>query len=158
MSICNDRSSPIARAAACALGIAAVLGFSGLAQAQPPQVNFGPPAFGTIDVDGDGRVSVDEFSQHRAQRRAARAAEGRPMRNAASAPTFESLDTDDNGYLTAAEVAQGQQARFASRGPGYGRGYGAGNGPGYGPGYGRGFGAGYGPGAGMGGRPCWRSW
>jgi hypothetical protein len=154
MFIRNDRLNFAARPAALTLGMAALLGLSGLVLAQPPQASFGPPAFGTIDLNGDGRVSADEFTQHRAQRRAARAAEGRPMRNAASAPTFESLDRDGNGYLTSAEVTQGQQARFASRGPGYGRGYGAG----YGPGYGRGFGAGYGPGAGMGGRPCWRSW
>lgn len=142
MSTRNDRLSSAARPAALALGIAALLGLSGLVLAQPPQASFGPPAFGTIDLNGDGRVSADEFTHYRAERRAARAAEGRPMRNAASAPTFESLDQDGNGYLTAAEVTQGQQARFASRGPGYGRG----------------FGAGYGPGPGMGGRPCWRSW
>jgi hypothetical protein len=141
MSTRNNRLSAIARPAALALGIAALLGLSGQVLAQPPQASFGPPAFGTIDLNGDGRVSTDEFAQHRAERMAARAAEGRPMRNAANAPTFESLDTDGSGFLTPAEVAQGQQARFASRGPGYGRGYGAG----------------YGPGAGMGGRPCWRS-
>jgi hypothetical protein len=133
--------SATARPAALAFGIAALLGLSGLVLAQPSQASFGPPAFGTIDLNGDGRVSANEFAQHRAERMAARAAEGRPMRNAANAPTFESLDTNGNGFLTPSEVAQGQQARLASRGPGYGRGYGAG----------------YGPGAGMGGRPCWRN-
>jgi hypothetical protein len=148
MSTRNTRLSATARPAALAFGIAALLGLSGLSGlvlAQPPQASFGPPAFGTIDLNGDGRVSADEFAQHRAERMAARAAEGRPMRNAANAPTFESLDTNGNGFLTPAEVTQGQQARLASRGPGYGRGYG------------RGYGAGYGPGAGMGGRPCRRN-
>jgi len=141
MSTRNSHSSANARPVALVLGIAALLGLSGLVLAQPQQASFGPPAFGTMDLNGDARVSAAEFAQHRAERMAARAAEGRPMRNAANAPTFESLDTDGNGFLTPVEVTQGQQARFASRGPGYGRGYGAG----------------YGPGAGMGGRHCWRN-
>jgi hypothetical protein len=126
------------RPALIALGTAAVLGLSGLALAQTPPVAPGPPAFSAMDQDRNGTVSATEFAQFRAQRMAARAAQGRPMRNAANAPTFESLDTNGDGMLTPAEVTAHQQARFAGRGS-----------AGYGPGYG--------PGAGMAGRPSWRN-
>ncbi len=145
MSTRNNRINVLGRSAAIALGIAALLGLSGLALAQPPQVMPGPPAFAAIDGDGDGLVTADEFTQFRAQRMADRAAQGRPMRNAANAPAFETLDTDGDGLLTPAEMTAHQQARFAARGPGRGNGYGAGYGPGAGMG------------AGMGGRPCWRN-
>lgn len=120
----------------CALG--AAMAVPGLAAAQPPMAGRGPVAFGAIDLNRDGVVTADEFAQHRAQRQAARAAEGRLMRNAAQAPRFEAWDLDGDGLLTPQELASGQQARFAARGQGWG----------YGPG--RGFGLG--PNA---GRPCW---
>jgi len=141
MSTRTNTLNNVARPALLALGVAALLALSGLVQAQNPPAFAGAPAFASVDTNGDGRVSADEFAQHRAQRMAARAAQGRPMRNAASAPSFESVDTNGDGYLVPAELVQAQQARFASRGPGNGRGYGAG----------------YGPGAGMSGRPCWRN-
>ena len=140
MSARNHRFiNHVVRPAAFALGAAALLGLSGLALAQPAQVNPGPPAFAAMDQNGDGQVSADEFGLFRAQRMAARAAEGRPLRNAANAPTFASLDTNGDGVLTPAEVTQHQQARLAARGGGRGGGYGPGGG------------------AGMTGRPCWRS-
>jgi len=135
----HDRFNHQGRPAALALGVAALLGLSGLALAQPAPVSPGPPAFTAMDQNGDGQVSADEFGLFRAQRMAARAAEGRPLRNAAQAPTFASLDTNGDGSLTPAEVTEHQQARLASRGGGRGGGYGPGGG------------------AGMAGRPCWRS-
>jgi hypothetical protein len=120
----------------CALG--ATLAVPGLATAQPPMPWRGPMAFGAIDLNRDGVVSAKEFAAHRTQRQGVRAAEGRLLRNAGQAPRFESWDTDGNGLLTRQELASGQQARFATRGPGMG--------PGPGPGF-------YtGP-----GRPCWRN-
>jgi len=125
--------------AVIALGTAALLALSGLTLAQQPQVT--PAAFPAMDQNGDGQVSAAEFGQFRAQRMAARAAQGRPMRNAANAPTFERLDTNGDGYLSPAEVSAHQQARFAARGGGRGAGCRQGGGPG----------------AGMAGSPCWRN-
>lgn len=67
------------------------------------------------DLDGNGYVSSRKFLQHRDARMAARAAQGRLLRNAGRAPSFESWDADDNGLLNAAEVTSGQQTRFAGR-------------------------------------------
>ena len=84
------------------------------AQAQP-FAGRGPIPFGAMDLDGDGYVSSQEFSQHRDARRAARAAQGRLLRNAGRAPSFESWDADGNGLLNAEEVASGQWTRFSGR-------------------------------------------
>ena len=84
------------------------------AQAQP-YGGRGPMPFGAMDLDGDDYVSSQEFSQHRDARMAARAAQGRLLRNAGQAPRFENWDADGNGRLSAAEVTIGQQTRFAAR-------------------------------------------
>lgn len=84
-------------------------------QAQPFGGQRGPIAFGAMDLDGDGYVSSQEFSQHRDTRMATRAAQGRLLRNAGQAPRFESWDTNGDGQLSRTEVATGQQARFAGR-------------------------------------------
>lgn len=130
----------------CAMG--ATLGAAGLASAQPLPGGRGPVPFGTIDLNDDGVISAQEFADHRARRQAARAAQGRPMRNAAWAPRFEDWDRDGNGSLTPQELAEGQRARFAARHPGWGSGWG--------PDWGPGMGSGWGPGP-VGGRPCWRN-
>jgi len=120
--------------------LSAILVLPALSAAQPPMMGRGPVAFSAVDLNGDGLVSAREFAEHRAQRQAARAAQGKLLRNAAQAPRFEDWDTDADGFLTADELISGQQARFAARGPGWGYG----PGPGFAPG----------PGA---GRPCWRN-
>ena len=84
------------------------------AQAQP-YGGRGPMPFGAMDLDGDGYVSSGEFSQPRSARMAARAAQGRLLRNASQAPRFENWDADGNGLLSLTEVSTGQQARFAGR-------------------------------------------
>ena len=66
------------------------------------------PTYAEIDADGDERVSAEEFYGFRAQRMAARAAEGRKMKNAAKAPSFEDLDLDADGNLSAEEFAKHQ--------------------------------------------------
>jgi EF hand len=139
-----------ATALLCALGAGAAL--TGPVSAQPLPGGRGPVAFDTMDRNDDGVISAQEFADHRAERQAARAAQGRPMRNAWQAPRFEDWDRDGNGLLTPQELAEGQQARFAARHPGWGPGWG----PGYGPGYGPGMGPGWGPGP-VSGRPCWRN-
>ena len=118
--------------AALICSLSAALAVPGLAGAQPPMTGRGPVAFGAIDLNGDGVVSAQEFAEHRAQRQAARAAQGRLLRNAAQAPRFEDWDWNADGFLTPDELLSGQQARFAARGPGRRPG----------PGW---------------GRPCWRN-
>jgi Ca2+-binding EF-hand superfamily protein len=102
-----------------------------LAQAEEMPAR-GPIPFAAFDGDGNGLISEQEFHARRAQRMAAREAEGRPMRGAASAPSFLELDTNADGQLTQDELAAGQQARMEQR-----RGMGMGRGPGMGQGMGR---------------------
>jgi hypothetical protein len=141
------------RLSALAAGLGLALAIPGIALAQPPAPwgPGGPVAVGGIDRDADGSISPQEFADHRTGRQAARAAQGRPMRNAPYAPRFEDWDRDGNGALSPTELTQGQQGRMAARGPGRwaGMGPGAGPGPGPGPGWGRGMGPGP-------DRPCWR--
>lgn len=72
--------------------------------------NHNPPAFSDIDLDGDGFISEDEFNTFRGQRMAAKVAEGKKMKGAASAPVFADIDTDDDGQLNADELAAAQKA------------------------------------------------
>jgi len=85
------------------------------APAQPFGGPRGPMAFGAMDLDGNGYVSSEEFHQHRGERMATRAGEGRLLRNAGEAPRFESWDTNGDGKLSRTEVATGQQERIAER-------------------------------------------
>jgi hypothetical protein len=77
------------------------------AEADKPQ---GPPAFEEIDVDEDGFVSEEEFTNFRAARMAAMAEAGMPMKAAAIAPEFIEIDVDGDGMLTEAELTAAQQA------------------------------------------------
>jgi hypothetical protein len=78
----------------------------------------GPAPFSAIDANGDGVVSAREFDRHRADRQAARLAQGRRLRHAGEAPRFQAWDSNADGNLTPAELYAGQQARFAARGTG----------------------------------------
>lgn len=84
----------------------------------------GPAPFSAYDINGDGTITAEEFNSFRKQRQAARAAQGRMMRNAANAPSFADLDTDQNGEISQEELTAGQQAqmlkRGGNRGPGMG--------------------------------------
>lgn len=64
------------------------------------------PAYSDLDADGNGGVSAEEFYAFRAERMAARAAEGHKMKNAAKAPAFEELDLDGDDVLSAEEFAE----------------------------------------------------
>ena len=93
----------------------------------------GPIPFAAYDKDGNGLISEKEFSAVRAERMSTRAAEGRPMRGAASAPSFSEFDTNKDGQLTQDELAAGQKAQMEKRrsmGMGQGRGMGKGMGMG----------------------------
>ena len=91
----------------------------------------GPIPFDVYDKDNNGLVSENEFNAVRGERMSTRAAEGRPMRGAASAPSFSEFDTNGNGQLTRDELAAGQRAQMEKRqGMGMGQGRGMGKGMG----------------------------
>lgn len=71
-----------------------------------------PPPFAEIDKDGDGFVSEAEFDAHRAERHAAMAEAGKPMKGMATAPSFADIDSDGDGKLTEAELTAAQQAHM----------------------------------------------
>lgn len=85
-----------------------------------------PPPFAAMDKDGDGFVSEEEFNSHRAERQAAKAAAGKPMKGMATAPSFADIDSDGDGKLSEAELTAAQQAhrkamREAHQGKGGGK-------------------------------------
>lgn len=86
-----------------------------------------PPSFEKFDVDGDGFVSEEEFNTMRAERMAARAAEGRQMRGAANAPPFSDIDSNGDGKLDAEEFTAGRDRHMKKMKKQYG-GQGAGKG------------------------------
>jgi hypothetical protein len=122
MNSTTFRPSTGTRRVILAVAAGATLAAAPLVQAQPWGGARGPVDFDTIDTDHNGVVSAAEFAQHRALRMAARAAEGRMLRNAGQAPSFESLDRNGNGGLEPDELPRGSQGRFAARGPGAGGG------------------------------------
>ena len=75
----------------------------------------GPASFVDFDKDQNGFVSEEEFNTLRAQRMAAKAAEGKQMRGAASAPAFSDIDTDSDGQINPEELAAGQKAHMGKR-------------------------------------------
>ena len=75
----------------------------------------GPIPFATYDKDGDGLISEEEFNAVREERKAARAAEGKPMYKAYKAPGFSEFDANGDGQLTPEELAAGQQAQREKR-------------------------------------------
>jgi len=86
----------------------------------------GPVPFEAFDRNCDNSITLEEFNALRNERRAARAAEGRPMRNVATSPAFKQIDRNADGVLSRDEMSAFRQQRMTQR-P-YGRG------PGMGPG------------------------
>jgi Ca2+-binding EF-hand superfamily protein len=119
----NDLTKRIAQGllgvfAGCALTLAAV--------AQEGHQHQ-PPPFADFDVDGNGSISETEFNSVRSQHMAARAAEGKKMRCAATAPAFADIDTNGDASLSADELGAGQQAHMEKcRAMGQGEGMGKG--------------------------------
>jgi Ca2+-binding EF-hand superfamily protein len=118
------------RATRLTLALAAV-GLAFVASAQPaggpPR---GPMSLSAFDQNGDGVVTRDEFDAARAERMGQRAAQGAPMRGAASAPAFGDFDRDADGQITPEEFHAVQQERRQG-GPGMGGGRGMGPGMGW---------------------------
>jgi hypothetical protein len=75
----------------------------------------GPPPFSDFDLDGNGFVSEEEFNTVRGQRMAAKAAEGKQMKGAATAPAFADIDKDGDGQLSPDELSAAQKAHMAER-------------------------------------------
>ena len=123
----------LTKSIALALLAGSVTLVSAQSTALPPR---GPLPFSAYDSDGSGAISEQEFDAVRAERRAARAAEGRAMRNAPYAPAFSEFDRDGDGQLSPDELTAGQttqmQKRFATRGSGMQWGPGQGRGGGWG--------------------------
>jgi Ca2+-binding EF-hand superfamily protein len=81
--------------------------------AQAGERPHGPPALADWDSDGDGFLSEDEFNKGRAERHAAMAEAGRPMKGMESAPTFADIDSDDDGKLSTAEFTAAHEKHMA---------------------------------------------
>ena len=75
----------------------------------------GPPPFSDFDLDGNGFVSEEEFNIVRGQHMAAKAAEGKQMKGAATAPAFADIDKDGDGQLNPEELSAAQKAHMAER-------------------------------------------
>jgi Ca2+-binding EF-hand superfamily protein len=94
----------------------------------------GPIPFASYDRDGNGYISEEEFNTVQGERLSSRAAQGAPMRGAATASRFADFDTDGDGRISPEELAAGQQAQQQQRRD---AGMGMGQGPGMGGGMGR---------------------
>ncbi len=108
-----------------------------VAAQSPSYLQRGPVPFEAYDRDGSGAITTEEFNAVRNERRAAHAAEGRPMRNAAKALTFEQFDLDADGVLSADEMAAIRQQQMSQRSYGRGPEKGTEQAPGRGVGRGR---------------------
>ena len=81
--------------------------FSTPASAQDVQkgMAMNMPAFADFDLNGDGTITVEEFTKARAKRIAKRAQAGRKMKNLANAPSFDDIDADDSSGIDVDEFA-----------------------------------------------------
>ena len=69
------------------------------------------PAFADYDLNGDGTINADEFTQARNQRVGERAQQGYQMRGLANAPAFGDIDTNADGLISPEEFTAHQQGR-----------------------------------------------
>ncbi len=67
--------------------------------------------FTNFDLNADGRIVEQEFTQARDKRREQRVAEGWPLRNRNEALPFNEIDTDSDGTVAADEFSAYQATR-----------------------------------------------
>lgn len=107
------------------LGIALVAGVAGASPGEYERNEYyehrRPMPFEVVDLNGDGVVTADEYMRVRNERRAHRASQGYPMRNAKSAPQFARIDLDADGSISEQEFAQHQANRMQRRQMGWRR-------------------------------------
>lgn len=72
-----------------------------------------PPAFAQFDLDGDGKVTEQEFNQARTERIAQRTEDGRRMKNINENTMFSSIDTNSDGVITNDEYTAHQSQMTA---------------------------------------------
>lgn len=74
------------------------------------------PAFSEYDLNGDGAIAENEFSEARIKRIGERAKQGYQMRNLGKAPSFADIDSNGDGKVSpdefAAHQAQHRQQRM----------------------------------------------
>ena len=75
----------------------------------------GPMSFEMHDLNKDGVISANEFSQARMQRHAVRQKAGYQLRNANKAPVFENIDQDNNGIISRDELSSWHKYRLSQR-------------------------------------------
>jgi Ca2+-binding EF-hand superfamily protein len=73
------------------------------------------PAFADFDLNGDGKLSQEEFTEARNRRIGSRAQEGRPMRGLSQAEPFEAIDADGDGSISPEEFSRHQQSHRQQR-------------------------------------------
>ncbi len=96
-----------------------------------PGCSGGPPSFAEFDTDGDGFLSQAEFDTGRANRHAAMAKKGQPMKGMSTAPSFSDVDVDADGRISPDEFSMAhskhkKQMRGERQGQGQGQGQGKG--------------------------------
>ncbi len=69
----------------------------------------GRPVFADFDLNNDGKISEQEFTEARTARISERAEEGRQMRGLADAVSFAEIDTNNDGSISLAEFSAYQQ-------------------------------------------------
>ena len=96
-----------------AIAVAVVWSSPAMAEEAKKGKGMNMPTFADFDLNGDGKMTEDEFNQARAERIAKRAKEGRKMKNLANAPSFADIDTDGDGGVSPEEFAAHQAAHHS---------------------------------------------
>jgi len=66
------------------------------------------PSFADFDLDGDGKITEQEFNTAHAKKMSEMAAEGCQMKHVGDAPGFAGIDTNDDGEISEEEFATHQ--------------------------------------------------